>query len=521
MPFGPATRRTDLLNEQGPHIFFSPHADDVVLSCGGTIHSLVSQNKPVEVIGVFGGKTDSRYSAYARHLHAKWRLRGNPIDARWREDAAAMNQLGLTTVERWDYLEAPYRSTADGHPLYSTNEQLTGDLSFEDQKLRKQIGQQVRAHLEKVPETAVLYFPLSLGHHVDHQILFGIGLELRAAGNQVHFYEDYPYVEAFKANGQNDWQPWVAAVSLEPKIRAAGAYTSQLRGLGGSKASLEKRLKAFAAAAGNGHAGERFWDIETAAAKKILGPKVGVGHPFVKKTAKIRLRDFRKFLKTFRWHDLDEVLPIGSGDCVDVGCGTGRHKALIEGRGYQWFGFDRGAANPGVGQCDAATLPVQSQSKAAVVTWQVLEYVDRPEEVISEAARILETGGVFCGSVSFLEPIHGRTYFNISPLILEKLLRQHGFADIEIKPGLNGFVLMLWTWLRRSGIPFADRFAIPAALLIWAPLSALVFFFSWLSWRAGFGSGHTMQWLSQSAPLEFAGHVLFSARKKANCTSLS
>ena len=99
MPFGPATRRTDLLNEQGPHIFFSPHADDVVLSCGGTIHSLVSQNKPVEVIGVFGGKTDSRYSAYARHLHAKWRLRGNPIDARWREDAAAMNQLGLTTVE--------------------------------------------------------------------------------------------------------------------------------------------------------------------------------------------------------------------------------------------------------------------------------------------------------------------------------------------------------------------------------------------------------------------------------------
>src|SRR5437867_3552732 len=142
MPFGPATRRTDLLNEQGPHIFFSPHADDVVLSCGGTIHSLVSQNKPVEVIGVFAGNTDSRYSAYARHLHAKWRLRGNPVDERWREDAAAMNQLGLTTVERWDYLEAPYRSTADGHPLYSTNEQLTGDLSFRSEERR--VGKECR-----------------------------------------------------------------------------------------------------------------------------------------------------------------------------------------------------------------------------------------------------------------------------------------------------------------------------------------------------------------------------------------
>jgi SAM-dependent methyltransferase len=160
---------------------------------------------------------------------------------------------------------------------------------------------------------------------------------------------------------------------------------------------------------------------------------------------------------------------------------------------------------------------------AALVAWQVFEYLDRPEAVMAEASRVLEPGGVFCGSVSFLEPVHGRTYFNLSPLILEQLLARHGFADIEIKPGLNGFALMLWTWLRRSGIPFADRLAIPAAFALLVPLPAVMFFSSWLAKRLGWGSGHSMRWIGQTSPLEFAGHVMFTARKKGraeSCTSV-
>jgi SAM-dependent methyltransferase len=152
---------------------------------------------------------------------------------------------------------------------------------------------------------------------------------------------------------------------------------------------------------------------------------------------------------------------------------------------------------------------------SATVAWQVLEYVEQPELVVAEAARVLEPGGVFCGSVSFLEPIHGQTYFNLSPLILERLLRRHGFVDVEIKPGLNGFVLMLWTWLRRCGIPYADRLAAPLALMGLGPLAILIFLASWFRFSLGRGDGHTMRWLTQTAPLEFAGHVLFAARKKA------
>ena len=135
--------------------------------------------------------------------------------------------------------------------------------------------------------------------------------------------------------------------------------------------------------------------------------------------------------------------------------------------------------------------------------------------LFAEAARVIEPGGVFCGSVSFLEPLHGHTYFNLSPLALDQLLRRHGFADVQIKGGLNGFALMAWTWLRRSGIPKADVLAIPFVFSLLAPVAAIIFFLSWLNLRLGAGNGHAMRWLSERVPLDFAGHLLFVARKKA------
>jgi len=504
-----------VINNQDTHIFFAPHADDVVLSCGGTIHSLVSQNESVEVIGVFAGIPEvTRFSAYARHLHAKWRLQTNPIQSRWQEGSDAMHELGITRLEHWDYVEAPYRSAPDGFPLYAVDEELVGPPASEDRKLRDLIAQNIRRHLDTSAPAAALYFPLSLGHHVDHQILFDIGLELSASGQRVRFYEDYPYAEAYQTNGQTQWRSEVTPIVIEPKIRAASAYSSQLRGLGGSRAVLERRLRKFGAEVGNGHTGERYWEIAQPAAQEFVESSRN-SYPLVRKETRVGLRNFGKFLKTFRWHDLDEILPLGEGYCLDVGCGPGRHRALVQARGYQWLGFDRREFAITTARSDAGALPLKARSVAAVVTWQMVEYVEHPEVVFAEIARVLEPGGVVCGSVSFLEPVHGRTYFNLSPLILERLLTRHGFADIEIKPGLNGMALILWTWLRRVPIPFADRLAIPFALAMLAPLAVVSFLISWMRLRLGIGDSHTMRWLTETAPLDFAGHVLFVARKKA------
>src|SRR5262245_33731373 len=153
-----------------------------------------------------------------------------------------------------------------------------------------------------------------------------------------------------------------------------------------------------------------------------------------------------------------------------------------------------------------------------------MEYVECPDEVVAEAFRVLEPGGVFCGSVSFLEPVHGRTYYGMSPLQIEGLLRRQGFTDVTVRPGLCGFSLSLWTWLRRLVGPWAGGLARPRTAAALLPMAAARFLTSWAAGRVGLGGGHGARWLTRTAPLEFAGHVLFSARKPAGgggCTSAS
>jgi glycosyltransferase involved in cell wall biosynthesis/LmbE family N-acetylglucosaminyl deacetylase/SAM-dependent methyltransferase len=501
--------------QPGPHVFLSPHADDVVLSCGGLIDSLLSRELPVEVINIFAGASNTKdYSAFARHLHAKWGLKDAPLESRWSEDTSAMQKLGVTNFERWNYCEAPYRKTRSHKPLYAAYDELMGQVVTGDQTLGTSIADRLRRHIDQLPETTVVYCPLSLGNHVDHQLLFGVGLRLAESGKQLRFYEDYPYARQFKTNGHRaNWLSTTVPINLEKKLDAANAYTSQVRGMGGSEKILSERLTNFGTSAANDQAVERYWEL-VAADTQPSGVQTTVSRPLVPVTTKPRLRDFKKFLTTFKWHNISDTLPVGEGLCLDVGSGPAPHRSLIEKRGYEWVGLDASLKEQTV-QASAVAIPLADETVSAVVASQVLEYVEQPELVFAEASRVLEPGGAFCGSVSFLEPVHGRTYFNFSPLILEQLLRRHGFADIQIRPGLNGFALMAWTALRRSGIPSAEALAIPVAFLMIAPFAAIIFLLSWLNFSVGFGSGHGMRWLSERAPLDFAGHLIFVARKKA------
>ena len=507
---------TEDLAAADAHVFFSPHLDDAALSCGGLIHSLTAQKKSVRVVTVFAGGPETELSAFARHLHAKWKSTSSLFEQRRREDATALTALGVEDFEHWDFAEAPYRRGGDARSLYATYGELRGDLAKEDQTLQELLTDKIAHAVETLPQPAILYFPLSLGRHVDHQMLFAIGLKLNAAGKRVCFYEDYPYAEAYGLGSQKmNWLRKTVPVAIEPKLKAASAYTSQIAGLGGTVAQLEERLREFSGTRGGDSSSESYWQILSPVTNALNGKPVQSDCPLSLKTATPRLRDFTEFLKTFRWHDLEEIFPVGEGVCLDMGCGARRYQSLIEDRGYTWLGLDRSDSAAPSFRSDAAAIPLRSESVSAVVAWQVFEYLERPEAAIAEAARVLETGGVFCGSVSFLEPVHGRTYFNMSPLVLEKLLTQHGFGDIEIKPGLNGFALMLWTWLRRSAIPYADRLALPIAFLLFALPAALIFFTSWLATQMGFGKGHLMEWLCKKSPLEFAGHLMFTARKTA------
>jgi SAM-dependent methyltransferase len=470
------------------------------------------------VITVFtadeGGPTAS---AFARHLHEKWDL-PSPAAERQEEDRKALGLLGVEAVEHWGLPDAPCRCDATGHPRYASYDELKGPLHPAAQGT---IADLVRRIEDAVPAgPCLLYFPLGLGSHVDHSLLFEVGLRLRARGRNVRFYEDWPYAEAYESSfPAPGWVSESVDISVKEKLRAVMAYRSQVAGLGGNSRVLRTRLRRYAKRVGAGRPQERYWFVTSSVARKMVESESDrrVASPGPR-TEPPRLRDFWRVIDMLRWHDLGEVLPKGKGVCLEIGCGTGRHRQVIEERGYDWVGLDREAtgapSDPRV-KGDVQKLPFASGNASAVIAWQVMEYVESPEEVIREAFRTLEPGGVFCGSVSFLEPVHGRTLYGISPLLLEQLLRKQGFVDINIRPGLCGFALMLWTWLRRLIAPSAGALAIPLTAAWLLPLAALRFLVSWVGSLVGLGGGHAMRWLTKTAPLEFAGHVIFTARKPA------
>ncbi|HEX6354128.1 class I SAM-dependent methyltransferase [Actinophytocola sp.] len=110
---------------------------------------------------------------------------------------------------------------------------------------------------------------------------------------------------------------------------------------------------------------------------------------------------------------LRDLLGDGGGVCLEVGCGTGVHAAVVRELGWTPVGVDvsRGMLRHARGRlpivrADAGRLPVRDSSVPAVVA--VMVHTDMPEylAVLREVARVLRPGGVlvhvgihpcFCG----------------------------------------------------------------------------------------------------------------------------
>src|ERR1700726_4374021 len=80
------------------HIFLSPHFDDIVYSCGGTLGVQLSAGLRPLVITVFGGApaTPVELSSFAADMHRRMGFKQDAqfaVAARRREDAAALDHL--------------------------------------------------------------------------------------------------------------------------------------------------------------------------------------------------------------------------------------------------------------------------------------------------------------------------------------------------------------------------------------------------------------------------------------------
>ncbi|QPQ55388.1 PIG-L family deacetylase [Allosphingosinicella flava] len=249
--------------------FLQPHSDDIALSCGATAAGFAAAGRDTRIITVFVGETvPEMVGPFAEWKHSRWSL--HDVDAvretRRQEDIEAAAVLGCAL--RWLGLpDAIYRGDR-----YKRDEELFGELSDEELALADHLVEE----LEGLPEwrrDSMVFVPLGIGAHVDHQILFETGALLAARGYAVFAYEDTPYIihspEGRAARlaqvGDAVGEPFSHGVAgtMDAKLDAISRYRSQLPVIFRFTDDYRAAVQRYACEVGNGTPAERFWPVRS------------------------------------------------------------------------------------------------------------------------------------------------------------------------------------------------------------------------------------------------------------------
>jgi len=250
------------------HVYLSPHLDDAVLSCGGTIYAQTRRGERVLVVTAFAGSpTNPDFTPFARELRERWGGASGPFAVRRAEDRAATTRLGAEALHL-GYLDCVYRSHPDtGEALYPTVEKIFAEVHPTEASLADVLYDDVR---ERVADDGqpLVYAPLAAGHHVDHQIVRRTAIRLLDDGIAVAFYEDWPYAgdaeavaRALAEMGQR-WRRSVSPLSetaLTAKGDAVACYASQISTFWPNLEAMRLALREHAERVGEAGPGEAFW----------------------------------------------------------------------------------------------------------------------------------------------------------------------------------------------------------------------------------------------------------------------
>jgi SAM-dependent methyltransferase len=141
---------------------------------------------------------------------------------------------------------------------------------------------------------------------------------------------------------------------------------------------------------------------------------------------------------------------------LDLGCGDGRSLDVFRRRdpAVDWAGIDiadspaaRARAAAGGGSFavyDGVEIPFEAAAFDMIYSKHVLEHVRRPLELLRQVRRTLKPTGYYAGSVSQLEPYHGRSFWNFTPLGFKEVIEEAGLRVCELRPGVDAVSLMVW-----------------------------------------------------------------------------
>jgi ubiquinone/menaquinone biosynthesis C-methylase UbiE len=134
-----------------------------------------------------------------------------------------------------------------------------------------------------------------------------------------------------------------------------------------------------------------------------------------------------------RLYDLKDL--VVNKRVVDIGCGYGRNRKVVESVGGEWVDVEpfEGGAHTVV--ADAENLPFEDASFDVAIMDAVLEHIPDVGKAFAETARVIKPGGCFIGYVAFMECFHEISYSHLSFKALEHYSKINGMKLEKIGGG--------------------------------------------------------------------------------------
>lgn len=123
---------------------------------------------------------------------------------------------------------------------------------------------------------------------------------------------------------------------------------------------------------------------------------------------------------------------------VDVGCGDSYLKGPVEQNLMKYAGFD-------IGECDLMSdqMPLITESVDILACYSVIEHLNDPSNLLTEAARVLKSGGFlfietpnwkYCSTSFYDDYTHVKPYTTES---LKSVLSDFGFDVLKLMPNVR------------------------------------------------------------------------------------